>query len=155
MDALIYIIFFHILSAVIWIGGMIAIRFAVHPALQKIDDPQVRLARTFEITGRLFGLVAPFILILIASGLYLAFTFGFEGHTKLSKVVHTKEAIWLIMTLNYAAMVWLRFKAQSHFLSGNALMAKKLMAPIPKYMLPLNIALGLVEMFLGLVLRGL
>ncbi len=154
MGGLIYIIFFHILGAVIWIGGMIAIRFAVHPALQNIADDQVRLARTLEITGRLFALVAPFIIILIASGLYLAHMFGFSGHTSLSKVVHAKEAIWLVMALNYATMVWLRFKAQSFFVSGNALMAKKYLAPIAKYMLPLNIFLGLVAIFLGLVLRG-
>ena len=153
-EGLIYIIFFHILGAVIWVGGMIAIRFAVHPALQHIDEDMTRLARTLEITGRLFGLVFPFILILLATGLYLAHTFGFSGHTKLSKIVHLKEAIWLVMTLNYAGMVYLRFKAQSYYLASNFLMAKKFLAPIAKYMLPLNIFLGMLAIYFGLVLRG-
>ena len=154
MEMLLYIIFFHILGAIIWVGGMIAIRFAVHPALQNIKDDEVRLARTLEITGRLFALVAPFILILIASGLYLASVFGFRGHTDLSIIVHVKEAIWLVMALNYAAMVWLRFKAQSYYIGGNFLMAKKYLAPIAKYMLPLNIFLGILALYFGLVLRG-
>ncbi len=152
---LIYIIFFHILSAVVWIGGMIAIRLAVHPALLNITDEHVRLARVLEITGRLFMLVLPFIIILVATGLMMAYTFGYNGHTTLSTLVHVKETIWLVMTLNYALMVWLRFKAQDAFLKSNALMAKKFLAPIPKYMLPLNIFLGMVAIFLGLVLRGL
>ncbi|BCD68631.1 hypothetical protein [Nitratiruptor sp. YY09-18] len=151
---LIYVVFFHILGAVIWIGGMIAVRFAVHPALQNISDDEVRLARTLEITGRLFALVLPFIILLIATGLYMAYIFGFRGHTDLSKIVHLKEAIWFIMALNYSAMVWLRFKAQSYYLAGNFMMAKNYLAPIAKYMLPVNIFLGLAAIYFGLILRG-
>jgi len=151
---LIYVVFFHILGAVVWIGGMIAVRFAVHPALQNIGEDEVRLARTLEITGRLFALVLPFIVLLIATGLYMAHLFGFGGHTDLSKVVHLKEALWLVMALNYAAMVWLRFKAQSFYLAGNFMMAKKYLAPIARYMLPLNIFLGLGAIYFGLILRG-
>ncbi len=149
-----YVIFFHILGAIVWVGGMIAIRFAVHPSLQNISDDQIRLARTLEITGRLFALVFPFILLLIATGLYMASLFGFRGHTDLSVIVHVKEAIWLVMTINYGVMVWLRFKAQSFYLSANYLMAKRYLAPIAKYMLPLNIFLGILALYFGLVLRG-
>lgn len=151
---LIYVIFFHVLGAIVWVGGMIAIRFAVHPSLQNISNDQVRIARILEITGRLFALVLPFVILLIATGLYMAHVFGFRGHTDLSMIVHVKEAIWLVMTLNYAAMVWLRFKAQSYYLSANYLMAKKYLAPIAKYMLPLNIFLGILALYFGLVLRG-
>ncbi|BAF70634.1 hypothetical protein [Nitratiruptor sp. SB155-2] len=153
-DLMKYVIFFHVLGAIIWVGGMIAIRFAVHPSMQHIEDDHVRLARLLEITGRLFGLVFPFIVIILATGLYMAYAFGFQGHTDLSKIVHVKEAIWLVMTLNYAGMVWLRFKAQSYYLSSNYLMAKKMLAPIAKYMLPLNIFLGIMALYFGLVLRG-
>ncbi len=151
---MIYILFFHILGAIVWVGSMIAVRFAVHPTLQHIEDDHIRLARTLELTGRLFGLVLPFIVLLVATGLYMAYSYGFEGHTKLTTVVHVKEAIWLVMTLNYAAMVWLRFKAQSYYLASNYLMAKKYLLPIAKYMLPLNIFLGIVALYFGLILRG-
>ena len=155
-DLLIYVVFFHILGAIVWIGGMIAVRLVVHPALQNIADDQTRIARTLEVTGRLFMVVLPFIIILLATGIYMAYkVFGFDGHTKLSTIVHVKEAIWLIMTINYSLMVWLRFKAQDAFLKSNLLMAKKFMAPVAKFMLPLNIFLGMVAIFFGLVLRGL
>lgn len=153
-DNLLYIIFFHVLGAIIWVGGMIAIRFAVHPALQNIDDTQVRLARTLEITGRLFALVFPFIIIILATGLMMASAFGFRGHTDLSTIVHVKEAIWLIMTLNYGAMIYIRFKAQSAYLASDFATTKKLLAPVAKYMLPINIFLGVMELFFGLILRG-
>jgi uncharacterized membrane protein len=54
------IVFLHVLSAVVWVGGMIAIRGAVHPSLQSIDDPKIKLGKTLQIVGRLFHLVIPF-----------------------------------------------------------------------------------------------
>jgi len=58
-DYAFFIVFLHVLSAFVWVGGMIAIRGAVHPSLQHIDDPKVRIARTLEIMHRLFMIVLP------------------------------------------------------------------------------------------------
>ncbi len=150
----VYIIFFHILGAIVWVGGMIAVRFAVHPAMSNISDPSVRLARTLEVTGRLFVLVAPFLAIIIVTGLLMATMFGFRGQTNLSLVVHLKEVIWLIMTLNYALMVYLRFKAQNRFLVMDLKGAADTLSPIARFLLPLNIFLGVLALYFGLVLRG-
>ena len=38
------IVFLHVISAVVWLGGMIAIRFAVHYSIQNIEDPKIKLA---------------------------------------------------------------------------------------------------------------
>ena len=35
------IVFLHVISAVIWVGGMIAIRFAVHYSMQNIEEPKI------------------------------------------------------------------------------------------------------------------
>ncbi len=59
------ILFLHIFSAVVWVGGMIAVRVTVHPAMNTIEDPKVKLGKTLEITGRLFNLVIPFIATLL------------------------------------------------------------------------------------------
>jgi uncharacterized membrane protein len=42
------IIFLHVLSAIIWIGGMIVIRFAVHYSMQAIEEPKIKLGRTLK-----------------------------------------------------------------------------------------------------------
>ena len=39
------IIFLHIISAVVWIGGMIAMRYAAHPSFMQIESPLKRLER--------------------------------------------------------------------------------------------------------------
>lgn len=143
------VIFLHILSAVIWVGGMIAVRFAVHPALQSIDDTQIRLGKTLQITKRLFNLVMPFIFISVFCALILIIGGGFSG-----AVIHIKEAIWTVMTLNFFYMYFKRMKAQKLFDQNEFQKAKESVAILPTVLLPINIVLGLAAIFSGVLLRG-
>ncbi len=162
------IVFLHILSAFVWVGGMIAIRFAVHPNLQLIADPRVRLERTLAVTGRFFHIVIPFIVLLIATATLMAVGLGFraaavnEAGEIISQsayatyqLVHVKEAIWLVMTLNFTWMYLKRRRAQRLFESGDPLGAKDALKLIPKLLLPVNILLGIAALWLGVTLRGL
>ncbi len=144
------VLFLHILSAVIWIGGMIAIRVAVHPVLQSIEDSQLKLGSTLKIVGRLFNLVIPFILILLATALFFEIKLNIT-----SPITHIKEAIWTIMTLNFIVMYIKRAKAMKLFNSGKLAKAKESVAIIPKLLLPINIFLGVAAIMLGVILRGL
>lgn len=161
------IVFLHVLSAIIWVGGMIAIRFAVHPSLQIVDDPQMKLGRTLAIIGKFFHIVIPFILLLIITAVLMAVGLGFriaavdsvgniisESAFSLYKVVHIKEVIWVIMTANFTWMYIKRRKAQKLFNAGEFLKAKQSIAILPQYLLPLNIMLGIAAIWLGLTLRG-
>lgn len=143
------VIFLHILAAVIWVGGMIAIKIAVHPALQSIDDVQIKLGKTLQIVGRLFNLVMPFIFISLICALILIIGAGFSGG-----IVHLKEAIWTIMTLNFFYMYFKRIKAQKLFNQGDFAKAKETVALLPSVLLPINIVLGIVAIFAGVLLRG-
>ncbi|MBE0492514.1 MAG: hypothetical protein IBX44_09745 [Sulfurospirillum sp.] len=144
------IIFLHILSAVVWVGGMIAIKFAVHPVLQGIEEPQVRLGKTLQIVGRLFNLVMPFVIISVICGVFMFKGFGYSG-----ALIHTKEAIWTIMTLNYAYMYAKRRKAERFFAKGEIAQAKEMVKSLPTVLLPLNIFLGLLAILAGVLLRGI
>jgi len=147
------IIFLHVLGAFIWVGGMIAVRIAVHPVLQKIDNPKSRLGVTLQIIGRLFALVAPFILLLLITGLIMAI--ALDGHHGAQKMLYiAKESIWSVMTLNYLFMFWRRLEAWRLFQSGNLDEAKAKIAPIAKLLIPINIALGVFALWLGVSLRG-
>lgn len=147
------IIFLHILSAIIWIGGMIAMRIAVHPAMQTINEPHIKLGKTLEIIGRLFALVLPFVVILLITAVVMTIGLGFAG-TPLSITAHTKEVIWLIMTINFTYMFTKRTQAQRLFDDGDMAGAKAKVANFANLLLPINIALGLLALYLGVVLRG-
>ncbi len=147
------LVFLHVLSAVIWVGGMIAVRVAVHPSMQSIDDPKLKLGKTLEIVGRLFNLVIPFILILIITATLMAVGLGFKG-TDLYWLVHVKEVIWTVMTLNFIYMFLRRRAAQRLFDAGDLAAAKAKAAPLPNLLLPINIVLGVGAIFAGVILRG-
>ena len=143
------IVFLHVVSAVVWIGGMIAIRVAVHPSLQTIDDPKIKLGKTLQIVGRLFNLVIPFIIILLATGVI------FELAGIKTPLVHAKEAIWTIMVLNFIFMYIKRAKAQKLFNSSNLAEAKEQVKLLPTLLLPINIVLGMGAVMIGVILRGM
>jgi len=143
------IIFLHIISAVVWIGGMIAIKFAVHPVIQTIEEPKIKLGNSLRIVKRLFNLVMPFIALSLICALMIIKGAGYAGG-----FIHLKEAIWTIMTLNYTYMYIKRTLAQKSFDLGNFASAKEHMRLLPNILLPLNIVLGIVAIFLGVILRG-
>jgi len=60
------LVYLHVISAVVWVGGMIAMRFAAHYSFQVLE-PADRLARTAQALGNLFKIVAPFIVLLIVT----------------------------------------------------------------------------------------
>ena len=144
------IVFLHVLSAIIWVGGMIAIRLAVHPHLQLIEETKLKLEKTLAIIGSFFYIVIPFILILIITAIIMSM--GMQLENKM--IVHAKEGIWTIMALNFALMYFKRKKAQKFFDNNQLADAKLTLALIPKVLLPLNIILGLIALILGVTLRG-
>lgn len=147
------IVFFHVLSAIVWIGGMIAIRFAVHYSMQEIDDVKIKLERSLENLRRFFKLVIPFIFILLTTAMLLAIGMGFKG-TPLYEVVHVKEAIWTIMTLVFIRIYRKRNKAEKLFRQEAYIQAKMQLESIANKYIPINIILGLIAIYLGVILRG-
>lgn len=148
------IVFLHVISAIIWVGGMIAIRFAVHYSMAKVEDPKIKLGRTLETLQRFFMMLIPSILVLLITAIIMILAFGFKG-TSLYPIVIAKEAIWVVMSIVFTIIYIKRNKAQKFFDSGDLPSAKAQLAPLAGWMIPLNTILGIVAVFLGITLRGL
>ena len=147
------IVFIHVLSAIVWIGGMIAIRVAVHPSLQTIESPQIKLGKTLEIMGRLLNMVIPMIIALIITAVLLAIGEGLK-ETQLYPTVLLKEGIWTVMTIIFIVIYIKRHQAEKLFKQRDFAEAKESVKLIPNLLLPINITLGLVALYLGILLRG-
>ena len=147
------IVFLHVISAVVWVGGMVVIRFSVHKSMQEIEDPKLKLARTLDILKRFFGIVRHIIGTLLITAVIMVMAIGFKG-TDLNVFVHIKETIWLIMTIMFVVIYIKRNKAQMYFDAHDFKSAKEALAPIASWMIPLNIVLGIVAIYLGVTLRG-
>ena len=165
-----FIVFVHVLSAIIWVGGMIAMRVAVHPVVSRggvtaaqmlksdvmdfMIEPKQRLGITLQSMGRLFNLVMPFIILLFATGLIMAVATG--GHKGALKTLFlSKEIIWTIMVVNYTYMYIRRVKAWKLYEKGEFTLAKAKMKWMANVLLPFNIVLGLIALWMGVSLRGL
>ena len=165
-----FFVFVHVFSGILWIGGMIAIRVAVHPVISgggvtpeqmlqsdvmvSMLEPKQRLGITLQITGRLFNLVMVFIAILFATGLMMAIATG-GHHGDLKTLFISKEIIWTIMTVNFIYMYIKRAKAWKFFSAGSIAEAKAQVSLIPNLLLPINIVLGIIAIWMGVSLRGL
>ncbi|MBU0631898.1 hypothetical protein KKA17_04570 [bacterium] len=161
------IVFLHIISAVVWVGGMIAMRFAAHQSIQLIENVPEKIARSAHALKRLFSIVTPFIVILIITAVIMSVGYGFRtaavgmDGTVLNdyamfiyNAVHVKEAIWFIMTVNFIAMVIRRNKAARLIANGDLIGAASSLKLIAKFMVPLNILLGILAVYLGVFLRN-
>jgi len=161
------IVFLHVLSAVVWVGGMIAMKFAAHPSFMEIESPMHRLARISHALKRLFIIVSPFVVILIITAVIMSVGLGFRAAAvdangmvldtyamHIYNIVHVKESIWMIMAANLLVMMRIRYKAQKLLDMGNTPAAKKRLNLIGKYLVPINIILGIIAIYLGVTLRN-
>jgi len=147
------IVFIHILSAIIWIGGMVVIRFIIHPILQDINK-DIKIRITLKILKKFFNFLIPFIILIVISAMFLAIGLGFKG-TPLYDIIHIKEGIWTIMLIVFIIAYRKLAKAENFLSKRDLKEVKKQLVPLAKYLIPINIILGITALYLGIILRGL
>lgn len=98
-------IMLHLLSAVVWVGGMFFAYMVLRPAAAALLEPPQRLSLWAACFDGFFVWVWFAVLLLPATGYWMLFTrFGALGHTPL--YVHLMNGIG---TLMIALFVWLYF----------------------------------------------
>ncbi|RXJ85226.1 hypothetical protein [Arcobacter sp. CECT 8985] len=147
------IVFLHVISAVLWVGGMIAIRFAIHYSIQDIKEPKIKLERTLENLRRFFNMVIPAIITILITAIIMIIALNLKQSSLYSTAI-AKESIWTIMTIVFITIYIKRNKAQKYFNANDLQNCKNQLAPIAKFYIPLNIILGIIAIYLGVVLRG-
>lgn len=148
-----FIVFLHVISAVIWVGGMIAMRYAAHYSFLEIESPQKRLERIAHALKRLFYIVIPFVVTLLVTAIFMIKGYGLS-QSDFSVLSHAKEAIWSVMFINLIVMILRRNRGERMLNEGNMVGAKKQIELIGKFMVPLNIILGITAIFLGTYLSS-
>ena len=160
------IVFLHVISAVIWVGGMVAMRFAAHHSFVHVEDPLLRMERVSHALKRLFTIVLPFVIILLITAVVMAVGWNFRGEAvdatgnvinetamAMYNLVHIKETIWILMLMNLGGMMYTRSKVDKLLKKEDLTTAAKKLGLIGTYMVPVNIILGVVAIYLGVVLR--
>ena len=144
-----YIVFIHVLSAVLWVGGMIALRFIVSPILKlNLEDKKV-IDLYCLITSKFLKFILIFILLLIITAVIMIIGMDLS-HSVMSKYSHAKEGIWTVMFIIYIVIAFYT-KSISKSSTFEALNKIK---TVQNILLPLTIVLGIIAIFIGVMLRG-
>jgi uncharacterized membrane protein len=102
----------HIVSAVVWVGGMFFALIVLRPATAALD-PGARLDLWLRVFERFFAWVFAAIVLLLASG--YAMVFGvYSGFRGIGLHVHIMQATGIIMMLLFFHLYfapWRRFRA--------------------------------------------
>ncbi len=95
-----YSIAFHILAAVIWVGGMFFAYTALRPAAVQVLEPPLRLELWVQVFRRFFVWVWLSITLLLATGYWMLFTY-FGGFEHAGAHIHFMHAAGILMVIIY------------------------------------------------------
>jgi len=96
----------HILSLIIWIGGMFFAHLVLRPVVNQLLEPSLRLPLMTQVLGRFFKWVWGAIILLWATGLWLILDF-YKGHA--THAVLTMLGISGVMTLLFIYLFFIPF----------------------------------------------
>jgi uncharacterized membrane protein len=138
---------FHILAAVIWVGGMFFAHQMLRPAAGALDPAQ-RLPLWRRVFSRFFPWVWASIVALLASGYGMVF-WGFGGFAHIGLHVHIMQGLGIVMMLAFGHLYfapWRRFRAAVDAREFAA--AAKQLDQI-RMIVTFNLVLGLVVVVVG------
>ena len=138
---------FHIVAAVIWVGGMFFALVMLRPSAGPLDPP-TRLALWQRVFARFFQWVWAAVAVLLISG-FAMIIWGFGGFAKIGIYVQAMMALGIIMMLIYAHLYfapWQRFRRA--VAAREWPVAAKYIDQI-RLMVTINLVLGLITVVIG------
>jgi uncharacterized membrane protein len=138
---------FHVVAAVIWVGGMFFALVILRPSTGPLDPP-TRLALWQRVFARFFPWVWGAVAVLLVSG-FAMIIWGFGGFAKIGTYVHVMMGLGILMMLIYAHLYfapWRRFRRA--VAAGEWPVAAKYIDQI-RLLVTINLVLGLITVVVG------
>jgi len=144
------LLFLHLISVVVWVGGMFLAYVAVRPAAVEVLDPPQRLKLWAGIFRRFFPWVKAAVILILISGFALIHTMG-----RAPAYILVMMMIGLIMT---AIFIWIYRGPWGRLLgavaAGDWPAGGAALADIRR-LIGVNLALGLINVAVALLGRGI
>ena len=150
-------VFLHVLAAVVWVGGMFLIHFAVRPVAVAQLPPAQRLPLLAEILGRFFNWVTASVLLVLATGVAMIFGIGAaagamaagkgafgEGMRLAHGSVHVMFAIGIAMSLIFAFIRLVPYPRFRRALAARQLPAAAANLDLVRRLVATNLVLGIL-----------
>ena len=98
----------HVLSVVVWVGGMFFAYMALRPAAVEVLEPPLRLTLWVATFKRFFPWVWLAVVLILVSGYWMIFKFG--GFANLPLYVHAMNGLGLLMMAIYLHVFFAPFQ---------------------------------------------
>jgi uncharacterized membrane protein len=137
----------HVLSAIVWIGGMFFALIVLRPASGPLEPP-ARLALWGRVFGRFFPWVFAAVVLLLISGYAMVFAVlgGFAG---IGLHVHLMQAIGIVMILIFLHLYFAPWKRFGVALAAGDNPAAAAQLNQIRILVTVNLVLGLIVAAIG------
>ncbi len=143
-------LFFHVISVVVWVGGMFFAYMALRPVAASVLQPAERLTLWQGVFGRFFPWVWVSVLLILASGLWMFMLLG-AGNAPV--YVHAMFGLGILMMLIFAHVFFAPYRrlkravAEQDWKSGGAALTQI------RKLIGLNLALGVITIAVAMLGR--
>ena len=133
----------HLLSAILWVGGMIFAHMMLRPAAVQVLEPPLRLNLWIQVFRRFFLWVWISVITLLSSGYWMVFNI-FGGFAQVGIHIHVMHGLGIVMVLIFMHVFFVPYRKLRHavivenFQEGAARLAQI------RQLVGINILIGLV-----------
>jgi len=133
----------HMLSAVVWVGGMFFAYMALRPAAASVLEPPQRLPLWSKTFARFFPWVWAAVVILPASGYWMIFEV-FEGMRNAGLYIHVMQAIGIIMIMIFLHVYFAPYQRMNRAIAAGDWPAAAKQLAVIRRLVGTNLILGLI-----------
>ena len=145
----------HIISAVIWLGSMIGYIASTYPSIRQIPNEKLMIRTSLRTLRRLMNLILVVSVVLLISGLIIAIGSSYaDKDPLLAAILNTKEALWIFMFFNTIFSFYKILEAKKSCLASDSGAARDNVRLVSHYLIVINIFLGLIAAYFGMMLRS-
>ena len=116
-----------------------------------IEEPKVRIQTAIFGLERFLWMALAAVAVMLVTGLIMMSALK---TSPLYPLTHIKSTILIVMAALFFTVFFKHKTAKRQFLDGDIPSAAASLRPLAAYLIPVNIALGIVELLLGVILRG-
>lgn len=142
----------HILSVVIWVGGMFFAYVVLRPSAAEILQPPERLRLWDKVFDRFFNWVWLAVFLLLTSGFYMIYLFGGLGHV--ARYVHLMLLLGIVMMLVFMYVYFVCTVRFGLLVADQDWPKAGEMLAVIRKLIAVNLSIGLLTVAVVMVGRG-
>ena len=133
----------HVLSAVIWVGGMFFAYMALRPVAASLLEPPLRLPLWSRTFARFFPWVWAAVILLPATGYWMIFAV-FDGFDNVKPYIHIMQATGIAMILIYLYVFFIAYQRMNRVIALRDYVAAGKQLAVIRKLIGINLILGLI-----------